>query len=85
MMPSARWIIDIFVITHGSPTSGWHGHLNDPRHPIHQVGRCVVYVAMTLCHVISAVYKGTRGGPNDAIVNNRLDVLTTAPWRAHWH
>ena len=84
MMPSTRRIVDIFVITHGSPTSGWHGHSNDPRHPIHQVGQCVVYAAMTLCHVVSAAYEGTRGGLNDAIVNNCLDVLTTAPWHAHW-
>lgn len=77
-------MVDIFVTTHGSPTSGWHGHSRNPRHPIQRAGQCFEYVAMTLCHIVSAIYEGTTGGLNDAIENNRLDVLTNAPWHAHW-
>ncbi len=83
--PSTRWIVYISIITHGSPTSGWHDHSRNPRHPIRQVGQCFVYAAMTLRHIVSTVYEGTTGGLNDAIENNHLGVLTTAPWYAHWH
>jgi hypothetical protein len=84
MMPSARWAVDIFIITHGSPTSGRHGHARNPRHPIQQEGQYFVYVAMTLRRIVSAVYEEATGGLNDAIKNNRHDVLTTAPWHVHW-
>jgi hypothetical protein len=44
-----------------------------------------LYTLPRLCVTWSArSMKGTTEGLNDAIENNRLDVLTTGPWHAHW-
>jgi hypothetical protein len=76
---------DLSIFTHDSPTSGWRGHSKNPRYPNPQVGQCSVYVATTLCHIVSVVYGCPTGGLNDAIENNHLGVLATAPWNARWH
>lgn len=76
---------DLSIITHDSPTSGWRGHSKNPRYPNPQVGQYFVYVATTLCHIVSAVYRCPAGGLNDVIENNHLGVLATAPWNARWH
>jgi hypothetical protein len=81
---SVKRAADFSVITHDSPASGWRGHSKNPRYLNPQVDPCSVYVATILSHIVSAVYGCPTGGLNDAIKNNRLGVLTTAPWCAHW-